>query len=158
MLLDTKNHDDEFLPTDTVLDRWGDAASTGFIPVPNTLVRAQAKLGLSANDLVVLLNILLHWWHRDRLPHPRSTAIAMRSGLSLRTVQRSLRDLQEKGLITRIRGTKIPTRYDLKGLRAALAKETRRDRWYRPGIVQSKSPGDDFGAEAGVQTPPLVRS
>lgn len=130
---------DEFTP-DTVRDRWGEAVDAGFVPVPNMLLRAQAKLKLSPTTVIVLLNIMLHWWQRDRLPFPRSTAIAKRSGLSLRTVQRSIRDLEKKGLIARVRnGRKGPARYDLTGLRKLLEEQAREDSWYRPEKVRNAS-------------------
>ena len=140
-------NDDEVLPTGTVSERWGEAVDAGFIPLPNVLVRVQARLGLSANDMVVVLNILLHWWHLDRLPYPRSTAIAKRSGLGLRTVQRSLGRLEKKGLITRVRGPIGRTRYDPAGLREALARLARGDVWRRPGLVRKE------GAGVGLQNP-----
>jgi DNA-binding HxlR family transcriptional regulator len=150
---DADINDDEFLPTDTVTERWGEAADAGFIPFPNALVRAQATLELTANDMVVILNILLHWWHRDRLPHPRSTAIAKRSGLGHRTVQRSLSNLERQGLIARVRGPKGKAQYDLTGLRDALARQARRDVWYRPEVVRKRPSGRETRAGAGLQNP-----
>lgn len=121
--------DDEFLPTDTVAERWGEAVDAGFIALPNTLVRGQARLGLTSNDIVVILNIVLHWWHRDRLPEPRSTSIAARSGLGRRTVQRSLRGLEKRGLLKRVRGPQGKVQYDPAGLRQALIDAAREDPW-----------------------------
>jgi hypothetical protein len=118
-------------PAETAAQRWGAAADAGFTLLPNTLLRAQGKLGLSANDVVVLANILMHWWHRDQLPYPRAQAIANRSGLGLRTVQRSIRELVGKGLLTRVPGA-ARTRYSLEGLRSALEKLAPGDAWYRP--------------------------
>lgn len=140
-----KHIEDRFLPVDTVGERWGEACDAGFTPVPNELLRAQVKLGLSPTQLIVLLNLMLHWWHRDRMPYPRTSAIAKRSGLSARTVQRSLRELEEKELILRCRARtefkdarfeKKRAHYDLSGLRERLATLARGDRWYRPGVVR----------------------
>lgn len=140
------------LPTDGISDRWGAAADAGFVPVPNSLLRAQYKLGLSSNDVVVLLNLLLHWWHRDRLPFPRSTAIASRTGLNVRTVQRSLRVMQAKGLITRVRIKNEPDRYDLTGLRTELEQFARADLWHRPEMIRRSTDGQTNG-EAGRPNP-----
>jgi DNA-binding transcriptional regulator YhcF (GntR family) len=159
--------DADLLPVDTVAERWGDAITAGFTPVPNALLRAQAKLGLSANDIVVLLNILMHWWHRDRLPYPRPLAIAKRSGLQIRTVQRSLRSLEEKGLITRLRTrTKVVVeenvpkefrraraRYDLSGLREKLVTAARGDVWYRPAVVAHTPDGNRAKEQVGNPNP-----
>jgi hypothetical protein len=150
------SNDDDIPPEaavspETVLERWGSAADAGFIALPNALVRAQAKLGLSPNEVVVLLNIMLHWWKRDRLPRPRSTAIAKRSGLGHRTVQRTLQSLEQKGLIVRSNGPEGVPQYSLEGLREALAKAARGDAWYRPRTGKLSSPKD--GAGLGFQNP-----
>jgi hypothetical protein len=143
---------EHLLPVDTIAERWGPAVDAGFVAVPNALVRAQDKLGLSPIDVVVLLNILMHWWHRDRLPTPRSTAIAKRTGIGHRTVQRSLRKLEKLGLLQRIRVAKDKTEYSLDGLRYQLAIQARSDVWYRPDLRMG-TPVNDFGAGAGLQNP-----
>ena len=143
---------DEMLPVDTIAERWGPAVDAGFLAVPNILVRAQDKLGLTPNDLVVVLNIILHWWHRDRRPTPRSTAIAKRTGLGPRTVQRSLKKLERKGLISRVRVSRDRTEYNLEGLISQLAAEARSDVWYRPDLLGAAvAAGKRAGA--GLQNP-----
>jgi DNA-binding MarR family transcriptional regulator len=139
------------LPVDTIAERWGSAVDAGFVAVPNSLVRAQDKLGLSPTDLVVLLNIIMHWWHRDRRPSPRSTAIAKRTGVGHRTVQRSLNKLVKKGLIARVRVAKDKTEYSLDGLREHLAAQARNDAWYRPDLIRGG--GTEIRAGAGQQNP-----
>jgi hypothetical protein len=155
------------MPVDTLAERWGDAVAAGFTPVPNALLRAQASLGLSSTDVVVVLNILMHWWHRDRLPYPRPVAIAKRSGLSARTVQRSLSDLEKKGLIRRVRArTKVEksdavikqfrrmrAHYDVSGLREKLVAAARGDVWYRPGVVRNTSVGNRAKEQVGSPNP-----
>jgi hypothetical protein len=143
--------EETLLAVDTIAERWGSAVDAGFLAVPNILVRAQNKLGLTPNDLVVVLNIIMHWWHRDRRPTPRSTAIAKRTGLGPRTVQRSLKKLERKGLITRVRISRDKTEYDLDGLRSMLAAEARSDVWYRPDLLSAGAAGKRAGA--GLQNP-----
>lgn len=104
--------------------RWRGAvtsAETGFTPVPDILIRSQGQLGLSPTEMVVLLNILLHWWREDEWPYPRISTIGQRMGTSRRTVERAIRSLQEKGLVVHRRGEAVgagPTvrRFDLSGL------------------------------------------
>jgi DNA-binding MarR family transcriptional regulator len=143
---------DQLLPVDTIASRWGVAVDAGFVAVPNALLRAQDKLGLSPTDVVVLLNILMHWWHRDRLPRPRTTAIAKRSGIGHRTVQRSLSKLEKQGLLQRNRIAKDGVEYCLDGLRDQLAIQAQNDVWYRPEL-QAASPSSEIGAGAGFQNP-----
>ena len=125
------------LPVDTVAERWGDAVASGFTAIPNTLIQAQVKLGLTPTDIVVLLNLLVHWWHRDRLPFPRTSVIAKRTGLSPRTVQRVLANLQKKKLLKIIRDADQQSRFDLNGLKTALSELAVRDPWNRPHKIRT---------------------
>ena len=50
----------------TVYDKYGEASVAGFQPVPDLLLKNQKKLGLSVTDLVVLLNVLMHWWYPEQ--------------------------------------------------------------------------------------------
>jgi hypothetical protein len=89
-------------PGKVLREKWGGALEGGFQLIPNVLIRAQKQLGLEAVDLVVLLNLNLHWWTPAELPHPRPTIIANRMGLSKRTVERSLQRLAKLGYIERL--------------------------------------------------------
>lgn len=104
--------------------KWGAAVAggeTGFHVVPDVLVRGQSTLGITATELVVVLNLLLHWWKADSFPHPRPSVIAKRMGVSTRTVERAIQSLEDKGLIRRLPPEKKdagPTvrRFDMSGL------------------------------------------
>lgn len=84
-----------------VFEKYGDVANAGFQAVPDILLKNQVKLGLSQTDLVVLLNVLMHWWYVDQKPFPRATTIAKRIGVTPRTVQRSFLSLEKLGLLNR---------------------------------------------------------
>jgi len=86
-----------------ITERWGRLSETGFTAIPNTLIHAQSELKLNPNQIVILLNLIMHWWSPESHPFPRSHTIAKRSGLGLRTVQRELSDLEKRKLIRRIR-------------------------------------------------------
>ncbi len=83
--------------------KWREAGRAGFQIVPDLLLKNQDALGLSATDVVVLLNVLMHWWFPDQKPFPRSTTIARRMGVTARTVQRALGTLQKRGILTRVK-------------------------------------------------------
>jgi DNA-binding MarR family transcriptional regulator len=83
-------------------DKWREAAKAGFQLLPDLLLRHQADLGLTATDLVVLINLTMHWWYSDQRPFPRSSTIARRMGIDRRTVQRSLAKLSEEGLVEKV--------------------------------------------------------
>lgn len=93
-----------FLATDgRPYAKWGEAAIAGWQAVPDVLLKNQSRLGLSATELLVLLNVLSFWWYAEELPFPRGTTVAKRMGVTPRTVQRSLQALIDKGLLTKKR-------------------------------------------------------
>ena len=104
-------------------ERWGEALEPGFMVIPVTLLRHQQALRLSDGAMVVLLNILAAWWYQGRLPFPSTKTIADRMGVTTRSVQRHLSDLEKRGLIQRLRNQAgsdglnvLVTRYDPTGL------------------------------------------
>lgn len=101
-----ENFSDEKLSdakTITVKEKWQGAVSesSGFVAIPMALLRLQTKLKLTATDMVVLTNLLAHWWDPARAVFPRSTTIAKRMGVTKRTVQRSTQKMINYGLIER---------------------------------------------------------
>src|SRR3954447_13452002 len=113
--------------------KWGDAAQAGFQILPDILLKQQNQLGLSATELVVLINLTMHWWYADRMPFPRSTTIARRMGLDVRTVQRAMNRLQTMGLIEKkkVREEDFTlTVFDLAGLVQQLGLHARHDPSY----------------------------
>lgn len=95
-----------------VYAKYGEASIAGFQAVPDLLLKYQSELGLSPTDLAVLLNVLMHWWYPEKKPFPRSTTIAKRMGVTPRTVQRSLQQLEELGLLVREKDARGPTYLD----------------------------------------------
>lgn len=107
---------------------WGETTQGGFTAIPNTLLKAQAELELTGNDMMVLLNLIMHWWQSDEFPFPRTTTISKRTGLKLRTVQRSMNRLQKLGYIERERrGDK--TYANLTGIKEKLLKLSNKYVW-----------------------------
>jgi DNA-binding MarR family transcriptional regulator len=68
------------------------------------LFKHQVTLQLNPTEMVVLLNVLMHWWYRHQKPFPRPTTIARRMGSTVRTVQRSINKLVAEGLLVRTVG------------------------------------------------------
>lgn len=93
--------------------KYGEASRGGFQAVPDILLKKQDILGLSATELVVLLNILMHWWYPAQKPFPRSSTIAHRMGISPRTVQRAIQHIEEDlGLLSKTQGAEGETFLD----------------------------------------------
>lgn len=123
-----------------VTAKWGVAADAGFQMVPDVLLKSQATLGLSATELVVLLNLMMHWWYPEQKPFPRATTIAERMDIEVRSVQRAMARLRDLGLIKR---EKIATEagertvIDMAGLVARLGELAIQDVAYRPRLAAS---------------------
>ncbi len=87
-----------------IREKWGDSVGggslTGFLALPDVLIRSQSRLGLSSTEMMVLINILMHWWYPDEKPFPGNYRIAKRMNVSRRTVQRAINKLKAEGLIT----------------------------------------------------------
>jgi hypothetical protein len=90
-------------PRDSQLKKWGTAGKAGFQVIPNVLFRAQQYLGLDSIDVVILLNITVHWWGANSLPFPSPAIISQRMGVSRRTVERRLEILERKGFLKRLK-------------------------------------------------------
>lgn len=92
----------EPVPT-TVKEKWQGAVTegSGFVAIPMALLRLQTKLKLTPTDMIVLVNLLAHWWDPARAVFPRSATIATRMGVAKRTVQRSTQKMVKAGLIDR---------------------------------------------------------
>jgi len=74
----------------------------GYSKIPTILLWGQAKLGLTPEELNVLLQLISHRWYVGNDPHPSKDAIAGRMRKHPRTVQSYLTRLEQKGLIRRI--------------------------------------------------------
>lgn len=107
-------------------EKWPAAVmERGFSSVPSILLWGQAKLGLTPEELNVLLQLVSHWWSEGNDPHPSKETIARRMGKNARTIQRHLTSLETKGFIRREARFKLhkgqdTNAYDLSGLVAKL--------------------------------------
>ena len=108
--------------TDSQLKKWGIATKAGFQVVPNVLFRAQQHLGIDCVDVVILLNLSLHWWGSENLPFPTPALMAQRMGISKRTIERRIQNLQKRGFINRLPARALADgkpkvrKFDLSGL------------------------------------------
>lgn len=106
--------------------KWGKAVmSHGYCIFPSMLLQAQARLAVSAQEMMVLLQLAEHWWRADGKIFPGKEAIATRIGLSAKQVQRHVRRLEELKLVRRVErytsaGSRTTNQYDLSGLVAKL--------------------------------------
>lgn len=109
------------LPDDqrTLNKKWGKATmAANYTVVPSALIRGQARLGINANDLAVLIHLLDHWWQAEAMPWPSKKTIAERLNVTQKTVQRAMKRLEDAKLIQRneryhTTGGRTSNEYDL---------------------------------------------
>nr|WP_181717829.1 helix-turn-helix domain-containing protein [Psychrobacter sp.]QJS05787.1 transcriptional regulator protein, MarR family [Psychrobacter sp.] len=88
--------------SNSIVDKWGETScSLGWVAIPTLLLFSQKELSITASEMNILMNLVAHWWEKSKKPFPSQGAIAYRTGLSIKTVQRSLGSLEKKGLISK---------------------------------------------------------
>lgn len=105
--------------------KWRTSLKAGWTVIPSALIRGLPRLHVDASGLAVLICLIDYWWAPDDLPWPSKKALAERLGVSERTIQRTLKRLQEEALIKadpryRSHGGQTSNRYDLSPLVAKL--------------------------------------
>lgn len=106
--------------------KWGKAVmSHGYCIFPSILLQAQGRLGVTAQEMIVLLQLAEHWWKASGKIFPAKEVIAQRIGLSDKQVQRHIKRLEELKLVERKArfrsgGSRTTNEYDLSGLIAKL--------------------------------------
>ena len=98
----------------------------GYTMLPNLLLQAQGRLGISPVQLNVLVQLIQHWWDADSDPFLAKETIARRMRKGPRQIQRYLIELELAGLLKRrprFKGHQAQTSnaYDLDGLVSKLA-------------------------------------
>jgi predicted transcriptional regulator len=84
-------------------EKWGvEIKKNGFTQIPTILLEKQHALGINSTELVIILNILKHWWEADKKPYPGVKGLADAMGLQRNTVQKGITRLEQMGLIKRI--------------------------------------------------------
>jgi hypothetical protein len=102
--------------------KWGrPAIAAGFTLFPSVLLQKQHALGLDCIDVVIILQILKHWWHAESAPFPSQVQLAKTMSVDLSTIKRHLARLKDAGLInwasrTSKHGGQASNAYDLSGL------------------------------------------
>lgn len=109
-----------------LVQKWGDGLRQGWTAVP-TLMLDLPKLDLRPLTFSVLVQLVSFWWSHDQRPFPSRALLARRLGVSVRSIHRALDELEDRGLIERLKrhrndGGRASTEYDLSGLVEQLAQ------------------------------------
>lgn len=81
---------------------WGSKVyGYGYAAVPSILLQAQRKLGLNNTQLVICIQLLDYWHDPSRKPFPSKRDLAERMGVTEKTIQTNVKDLENRNLIFR---------------------------------------------------------
>lgn len=99
----------------------------GYTAVPNILVRAQARLGISTTQFNILVQLLSYWIDPKRPPFPTKRELANRMNITVQTLRINVKALEDQGLVRRVQRTTAAgdygsNAYHLDGLVARLKK------------------------------------
>lgn len=99
--------------------KWGqDTMNANYTVIPSALLRGQARLGINATELAILVHLIDHWWKPGEMPWPSKKTLAERLRVGEKTIQRAMAHLEEEGLISRKArfnktGARTSNEYDL---------------------------------------------
>ena len=99
--------------------KWGqDTMDANYTVIPSALLRGQARLGINATELAILVHLIDHWWKPGEMPWPSKKTLAERLRVGEKSIQRAMARLEEEGLISRKArfnktGARTSNEYDL---------------------------------------------
>ena len=73
----------------------------GWTAFPSVIIERQKALGLDAMDMNIILYLASYWWTKDNKPHPSKKTIAEALGVTPRTVQRRIAEMEKAKFIRR---------------------------------------------------------
>ena len=101
--------------------------SHGYTGVPNILLRAQNRLGITPTQLTIIVQLLSYFYDPLRPPFPTKRELAKRIGITEQTLRINIKALEDAGLVKREQWTTAAgdygsNRYHLTGLIEKLKK------------------------------------
>lgn len=111
-----------------IVQIWGNILDEGFTSVPNILLKYRYNIGIKAQHLTLVIDIMSFKWDTDN-PFPSYSTLARRAGVAERTIKRATQDLEELNLLIRTprfdnrTGAQITTIFDFRPLVEKLTEE-----------------------------------
>ena len=82
---------------------WGKPVySHGYAGIPSILIQAQRRLGINPMQMNIIVQLLDYWFEPSRRPFPTKQDLAKRIGVTEKTIQNNVRELEKAGLIHRV--------------------------------------------------------
>lgn len=83
-----------------ILSIWGqNLLEDGWATIPNALLKYQSKLDISNSELVILIHLISFIHHPSSQIYPSINLLSERTNQDRRTIQRTIRRLEEKDLV-----------------------------------------------------------
>jgi DNA-binding HxlR family transcriptional regulator len=73
----------------------------GWTALPSVFLERQKAFGLDAIDFNIVMHLASHWWYASEDPFPGKKSIAEAMGISPRTVQRRIAQMEAAGFLKR---------------------------------------------------------
>lgn len=86
--------------------------SDGFTTIPNTLIKNQARLGITDSEMVIIMSLVSFRWNQQ-MPYPSVATLSTFTGKTTGAIRNNLRNLEKKGIIRRIYREGQTNKYDL---------------------------------------------
>jgi predicted transcriptional regulator len=81
---------------------WGkEVVARGCTGIPSIIIQAQSRLGITPLQMNILIQSLDYWHEPERKPFPTKRNIADRIGVTEKTIQNNIRQLEKASLIRR---------------------------------------------------------
>ena len=113
---------EEAAANQAIKKKWGEPlTSAGWTAIPNVIFERAQAFPLEPLDIVIILNLAGYWWKAGNDPYPSKATLAASIGVSPRTIQRRIANLEKAGFITRTlrkssQGGNLSNKYSLEGL------------------------------------------
>lgn len=129
-----------------IVQIWGNILDEGFTSVPNILLKYRNNIGIKAQHLSLVIDIMSFKWDTEN-PFPSYSTLAKRAGVAERTIKRVTQDLEELNLLIRTprfdnrTGAQITTIFDFRPLVEKLTNEVERVKSHK-SFIHTKEQGD----------------
>jgi predicted transcriptional regulator len=81
---------------------WGKAVyALSYTGIPSILIQGQRRLGITPTQMNIIIQLLDYWREPSRKPFPTKNELAERLGVTAKTIQNNIRELEKAGLVTR---------------------------------------------------------
>lgn len=117
---------EEFTPKNKTISSteeiWGkDVYKYGYTGIPSIFIQSQRRLGINSTQMNIIIHLLDYWYDSTRKPFPTKKDLALRMGITTKTIQNNIRILENAGIVRREKrktsaGDYTSNRYHLDGL------------------------------------------